>query len=222
MIQIILPEHRDRHADLLDAMFRMRYEVVVKQWGWKIPGIQPGYDRDLYDTDHTVYMLYLNDARDTVLGSCRFNPTTEPYMISELWQDHCDLQPAPAAPDVWETSRFVIINRVASKEEYLDIMWHLGVGLTEYCQAAGIKQIVWFTDFPFYATIRSIMEVEPLGRACLFEDDDKEYFPAIGSVTNASVLAARANLADPLEQITFSLAPIQELPAPFLSNREAA
>lgn len=222
MIEIILPEHRNTYASLLDDMFRMRYDVVVKQWGWDVPGIQPGYDKDAFDTDHTVYMLYLNEARDEILGSCRFNPTTLPYMISELWPGHCDLQQAPRAQNCWETSRFVVTDKVRSQDQYLEIMWRLGVGLTEYCLAADIERIVWFTDYPFYATIRSIMDVEPLGRPKLFHADDKEYFPAMGRITNQSVRAARANLSDPLEALTFALAPVQALPALFLSNREAA
>ena len=222
MIEIVLPENRARHKHLLDAMFRMRYDVVVKQWGWDVPGIEPGYDKDAFDTDQTVYMLYLSEAGDEVLGCCRFNPTSEPYMISELWPDHCDLQDMPKSSTSWETSRFVVTDKVSSKEEYIDIMWHLGVGLTEYCVAAGIDQIVWFTDYPFYATIRSIMDVEPLGRPRLFEADDKEYFPAVGAITQASVLAARANLKDPHKDVTFALAPIQKLPAPFLLSKEAA
>jgi len=102
VIEIVLPENRARHKHLLDAMFRMRYDVVVKQWGWDVPGIEPGYDKDEFDTDQTVYMLYLSEAGDQVLGCCRFNPTSEPYMISELWPDHCDLQDMPKSSTSWE------------------------------------------------------------------------------------------------------------------------
>jgi len=66
------------------------------------------------------------------------------------------------------------------------------------------------------------MDVEPLGRPRLFESDDKEYFPAVGAVTQASILAARANLKDPHKDVTFALAPVQKLSAPFLLSKEAA
>ena len=222
MIEIVMPSARGAYAEFLDAMFRMRYDVVVGQWGWQIPGIEPGYDKDQFDTDETVYLLCLDEHRQSVLGCCRFNPTTRPYMISSLWLDACDLQEPPQSPDAWETSRFVVSNKIGSKEEYLDVMWRLGVGLTEYCLQAGIERIVWYTEPPFYNTINSIMEVEPLGRPKQNLTDQRTYIPAIGFVTPAAVIAARANLKDPESVTTFAMAPIAEVSRPFMSLRPEA
>ena len=218
-----MPGVRSAYAALLEDMFAMRYDVVVKQWGWNVPGIETGRDKDDFDTDETVYMLCLSEDRSQVLGCCRFNPTTSPYMISELWPEACDLQAPPSSPDAWETSRFVVSDRLGSREEYFDVMWRLGVGLAEYCMQAGIKKILWYTNPPFYNTINSIMKVEPLGRPKHHAEDDDTYIPAMGFVTSESVEAARAHLGNPAERITFALAPLAEVSRPFVNtSREAA
>ena len=46
MLKIVTPDTYSEHEYLLCAMCRMRYRVVVGAWGWDIPGIEPGYDRD--------------------------------------------------------------------------------------------------------------------------------------------------------------------------------
>jgi len=163
VIEIVLPEVREHYADQLDQMFRLRFETCIQKWGWKVPGATDGKDIDEFDNEEAVYMLLLSDDRRTVLGCCRFNPTTSPYMISKLWPETCDLQPAPSDPTIWEASRFVVRGGLGSKSDYLELMWRLSTGMCEFCVSAGIEQIVWYTDPPFYHTIASVMDTEPLG-----------------------------------------------------------
>lgn len=54
-------------------MHAMRYRVVVEDWGWNIPGISPGCDRDPFDTEETAYVIA--EASDGyVAASARLNP----------------------------------------------------------------------------------------------------------------------------------------------------
>ena len=99
MFKIITPDMYSEHQDLLDAMYRMRYRVVVGEWGWDIPGIQPGYDKDQFDTDATVYVIVRTSDGD-VVGTSRLNPTTRPHMLSDLFADYCNLKPYPVGKDV--------------------------------------------------------------------------------------------------------------------------
>ena len=108
MFHIIKPEDREKNQALIDEMHRTRYDVVVKQWGWEIPGITDGYDKDQFDTDETVYVVVTDTSVGGVVASSRLNPTTSPHMLSELFAEYCELQDYPVGADVWECSRFVI------------------------------------------------------------------------------------------------------------------
>ncbi|MEM6625109.1 MAG: acyl-homoserine-lactone synthase [Pseudomonadota bacterium] len=108
MIEIVTPGNRRCYAPLIEDMYRMRYDVVVKKWGWRVPGATPGRDKDQFDTDETVYILHLDEGRRKVLGCCRLNPTTGPTMLSDLFEDACDLQAVPRDRTIWEASRFVV------------------------------------------------------------------------------------------------------------------
>ena len=221
MIEIVTPLNRHMYGPLLEDMHRMRYSVVVERWGWEVPGAQPGYDKDAFDTPDTVYVLHLDKSRTVVQGCCRLNSTLRPNMLSELYHEACDLRPAPCNDAIWESSRFVISPNLTSRHEYFEIMWRLGVGMNEYGLAAGITHIAWYTDPAFYNTINSVMEVEPIGRPKFNEKDQETYIPAIARMDETSLAAMRQKLADPKARVTHMLAPIFSL-APDFQLEEAA
>ena len=222
MIEIVTPRNRQFYREQLEAMHRMRYRVVVEEWGWDVPSARSGYDIDPFDAEDTVYILHINEARDGVDGCCRLNPTTKPTMLSEIYLDACDLMALPRDPCVWETSRFVISDDLESKERYLEIMWRLGVGINEYCRQAGIKQIAWYTNPPFYNTICSVMRVTPLGRPLYNNADDDFYTPALSDVDNDSLKKMRSKLKDPEIDLCYITAPLSLASLHANDNRQAA
>lgn len=211
MIEIVTSENRHIYYSLIEDMYRMRYDVVVKKWGWKVAGATVGRDKDQFDTDDTVYILHLDPTRTIVTGCCRLNKTTGPNMLSELYADACDLQGVPSSNTIWEASRFVVSADLRSRQQYYDVMWRIGVGVNEYGLSAGIEQIAWYTGPSFYNTINRVMEIEPLGRPRFHEGDQETYIPALSTVNEASLIAMRERLSDPHERITFALAPIYQI-----------
>lgn len=102
-------------------------------------------------------------------------------------------------------------------------MWRIGIGVNEYGLAAGVNHIAWYTGPSFYATIKRVMQIEPLGLPRHDENDDETYIAALSRVDEASLAAMRARLNDPQEHITFALAPIFNfIPESLRSNQEAA
>ncbi len=171
MFRIILPGEHHHHAGLLDDMHQMRYRVVVEDWGWKIPGLLPGYDRDRFDTEATVYVLVESEAGD-VRASARLNPTTQPHMMTELFADYCDLQPIPVGTDVWECSRFVLDARgAADRLETFRLRCRLGIGITTWCLDQGVTRLSWLTHQAFYNHVGELFRTEPLGLARRYTDD---------------------------------------------------
>ena len=223
MIEIVVPEIRYRYQELLEQMFRLRFEICIEKWGWQVPTAKAGRDVDEFDNDEAVYMLLLSDDRQDVLGCCRFNPTTSPYMISKLWPESCDLQAPPSSAKVWEASRFVVASGLGSKDHYLELMWQLSTGMCEFCVSAGIEKIVWYTDPPFYQTIASVMDTEPLGRPAYNAADDKTYLPGISKPNSDGIRRSRANLKNPNMKLTVAMTPLglSSVQLPFYPKKAA-
>ncbi|MEM9668668.1 MAG: acyl-homoserine-lactone synthase [Pseudomonadota bacterium] len=212
MILIIPPQVRDLVRDRLRQMFVLRHDVCFEQWRWRFPNQNDEIDIDDFDTEETIYLVYVDTDRDDVIGCCRLNPTTSPYMVSELWSERCNLQPPPRDPSVWESSRFCISRNLSSKREYMEIMWRMCAGVCEYCVAVGIKKIAWYTGPAFYQTINSLMPVEPLGTPYFDEKDQDTYIAGTGLVDEQAVLAARRNLQNPNVQLTYAVSPLAGRP----------
>lgn len=202
MYQIITPDNRDKFAAALDSMHRNRYDVCVTQWGWDIPGIKPGYDKDQFDTEHTVYIT-INDAKlGRVVASTRLNPTTQPHMMSELFSEYCNLQPYPVSADTVECSRYVIDRTLFNDpvQEY-KIRCNLGIGITEYCLANGITQMSWLTHQKFYQLIQKNWKTEPLGLPVRDTADGWAWVPAVSQIDAALNANQRDRLANAEEVV---------------------
>lgn len=183
MIEIITPCSHGARAASLDDMHRLRCRVAVEQWGWKIPGIAPGYDKDQFDTDRTVYLLAYAGAGDRLVGAARLNPTTEPHMLSEIFGDLCDLQAAPRDPAVYEFSRYVIDHAALSKEEQFRIRGRLSAAINEFCLRTGVSALSWFSYRSMYQRAVQMWETTPLGLPRHFPDDDQTYIAAVSQMT---------------------------------------
>jgi hypothetical protein len=80
--------------------------------------------------------------------------------------------------------------------------------MCEFCVSAGIEKIVWYTDPPFYQTIASVMDTEPLGRPLYNAIDDKTYIPGLSSPNEEGIRRSRTKLMDPNMNLTFALTPL--------------
>ncbi|MEM6833031.1 MAG: acyl-homoserine-lactone synthase [Pseudomonadota bacterium] len=209
MVQIITPDVREHYQDLLDDMFRMRYRIVVEKWGWDIPGIEPGYDKDQFDTDDTIYIVETDQSREKAVACTRLNPTTKPHMFSELWAPQCNLQPYPTGDAIYECSRY-ISDRAAfetKQDEFLAVL-RTGVGLTEYCLEAGVERLTWLTREKLYNVAIAVWETEPLGRPWHHEVDNDTYIPATSKIDITALTKQRATLPNPNEAVSFTYRPV--------------
>ncbi|AKA25011.1 acyl-homoserine-lactone synthase [Pseudomonas chlororaphis] len=106
MIHVISRHERQLSPALRDDLGRYRHAVFVEQLGWQLPvgGGRPGYESDQFDHPGTRYTLALDGAQ-RIHGCARLLPTTEPYLLSEVFGFLCD-RPLPRQDDTWEISRF--------------------------------------------------------------------------------------------------------------------
>ena len=187
MVEIVTPENRSLYRASLDQMHEMRFRVAVEQWGWKIPGIACGYDKDAFDTDDTIYFLAYSVAGDRLVGCARLNPTDRPHMLSEVFSDLCDLQEIPRDPRIYEFSRYIIDHAALSKEEQVSVRGRISATINKFCLQAGIMALTWFAYQQMYARAIKMWDTAPLGLPKYFRDDDATYIAAISQMNESGL-----------------------------------
>jgi acyl homoserine lactone synthase len=89
---------------IVELMHEFRDEVFVKRLGWSLPAVN-GVERDQYDTPDAKYVI-VSDSEGNVTACARLLPTTESYMLPELFPKLLGTCAAPKDSGVWELSRF--------------------------------------------------------------------------------------------------------------------
>lgn len=191
MIDVIAADNAHLHRDALDDMFRMRYRVLHGQWGWRVPTMALGYDRDEFDTDETIYFVQQND-QGAVIATARINPTTSPHLMSEVFPDVCDQRPIPRAADTWELSRYVVDKHAVSNREFIEVAFGLLAGVTEFCEATGIRNLSWYAFQLTYALSLQVWKTMPLGCPRTHAGDEAVYIPAVSAIDAEAVAKTRA------------------------------
>jgi acyl homoserine lactone synthase len=109
MSEILLTQRGDARLDesTMQQMYRLRHAVFHDRLGWEVTS-DNGMEHDEFDKANPVYVLVRGD--DDELQACwRLLPTNGPYMLKDTFPELLAGQPAPQRPDVWELSRFAMI-----------------------------------------------------------------------------------------------------------------
>ncbi|UUZ50691.1 hypothetical protein LP420_13640 [Massilia sp. B-10] len=68
-----------------------------------------GLELDQFDRPDTLYMVS-QDELGQVNGCARLLPTSQPYLLGEVFPELMNGLPVPCSPDVWELSRFAAVD----------------------------------------------------------------------------------------------------------------
>lgn len=183
MVEIVTRENASLYEDVLDDMYKMRYRVAVEQWGWNIPGIERGYDKDDFDTDDTIYFICLDASETRTLACGRLNPTTQPHLLSEIFAERCVSEELPRSASVFEFSRYVVDHRAMSKEDQAAVRARIPAAINKFCLQANITHLTFLGYMNSYARTIKYWETRPLGAPCYFEEDDATYIAAQSAMT---------------------------------------
>ncbi|MGE7960533.1 acyl-homoserine-lactone synthase [Pseudomonas sp. NPDC089530] len=123
MISVISRHESQLSPALRDDLGRYRHAVFIEQLGWQMPAAisRPGHEADQFDHSETRYTLALDSAQQ-IHGCARLLPTTQPYLLSEVFGFLCD-RPLPRQDDTWEISRFAATALEGGKLP-MRVFWH--------------------------------------------------------------------------------------------------
>ena len=165
MIIIVEPHNAEKHAYLLEQMFRLRARIFRDRLGWDV-AVKDGKERDKYDDQNPVYIIYTDDRGHKIKGSLRLLPTTGPTLLADFFSDTVPDAVHIMAPTIWECTRFCLDDDVwqKDKEEILFASTVLLVALGDLAIQAGIESVIGNFDASALHLWRRIgCEVEVLG-----------------------------------------------------------
>jgi N-acyl-L-homoserine lactone synthetase len=128
-------------GDALPASLKLRHKIFVERQRYEVPSFR-GMEYDAFDTPVASYLLWRNsEGRPGAIA--RLIPTTERYMLRELWPtlaDHDD--DLPCSPTVWEVSRFGVDTALGSKQRRAAIA-DMMCSLAEFARACRVSMYLF-------------------------------------------------------------------------------
>ena len=147
-------------------MFRLRARVFRDRLKWDVV-VTDGMERDRYDDEGPVYLIYTDEEQKAVKGSLRLLPTTGPTLLADFFADTLPDAAQLTAPTIWECTRFCLDETLlgnGSREEMVFASGILFAGLGEIGLQSGIESILGNFDATMYRLYRRIgCEVDILG-----------------------------------------------------------
>jgi acyl homoserine lactone synthase len=166
MIEVIEQYNAHEYSHLMDQMFQMRARVFHDRLRWNVRVVD-GRERDKYDDESPVYVIYTDDRKREVKGSLRLLPTTGPTLLADIFSDTLPAGVHLSAPTIWECTRFCLDDRsLASGPGYQLLLdsTALIAGSFEVAMRAGIETIIGNFDSSMLRLYRQLgCEVEVLG-----------------------------------------------------------
>jgi acyl homoserine lactone synthase len=166
MIIIIEPQNAIEYPKLMEEMFRLRARVFHDRLGWAVQ-VSDGKERDKYDDEAPVYLIYADDEAREVKGCLRLLPTTGPTVLADFFSDTLPDAVHLSAPSIWECTRFCLDDRVLGKANGEGMYFASAVliaALGDVAVKAGIESILGNFDSRMLRLYRRIgCEVEVLG-----------------------------------------------------------
>jgi len=112
MLRYITGNNLHLWTTLRDTMFRDRADQFANRLGWDVQVDAQGFERDEYDRDDTLYIIWeMPDGSHG--GSLRLLPTTGQVMVNDHF---ASLLPAGPLhdPHIWECTRFCLAQSAPS------------------------------------------------------------------------------------------------------------
>ncbi|MBS0342060.1 MAG: GNAT family N-acetyltransferase [Proteobacteria bacterium] len=107
-MEVLAGRPHELTPQLLESVERYRYKVFVEMLGWQLD-TPPGLERDQFDHSGTLY-LAARDSELNVIGTARLLPTTQSYLLGDVFPQLMGGAQPPNDPLVWELSRFAAVD----------------------------------------------------------------------------------------------------------------
>ena len=173
MILVLEQYNAAKYSHLIEKMFRLRARIFHDRLNWDVKVID-GKERDKYDDEQPVYIIYCDEQAQEVKGSLRLLPTTGPTLLADIFSDTRPDAVNLSAPAIWECSRFCLDDKLLEAGDH-DAMLFASVAMLEamgdVALRAGIEAIIGnFNESMLRLYRRLGCDVEILGSTSRYGD----------------------------------------------------
>ena len=145
-INIISANRNKMPASLLRGMYHLRYEIFNQRLHWDVEDFGE-LEIDQFDYRNPNYIVAKNPIEE-VVGCWRLMPTTEKYMLEEVFDFMLGDYPLPKDKKIWELSRFAVKDNLTNGHILSEATVHM------------INEII---DFAFKKDISAYLAVTSAG-----------------------------------------------------------
>ena len=85
-----------------------RHKVFIEMLGWELE-TRNGEELDQFDRPDTLYVVSQDDDGN-VNGCARLLPTSQPYLLGEIFPQLMNGAEVPRSDEIWEVSRFAAVD----------------------------------------------------------------------------------------------------------------
>jgi acyl homoserine lactone synthase len=172
MIVVIEQHNTQKYSNLIDEMFRLRARIFRDRLRWDVQVVD-GKERDKYDDEGPVYVIYADDEGREVKGSLRLLPTTGPTLLADFFSDTVPDAMHLSAPTIWECTRFCLDDKILDGGQQKGLYFASAVliaALGDVAIGAGIESIIGNFDARMLRLYRRIgCEIEVLGSTSRYD-----------------------------------------------------
>lgn len=159
MLMTMLSGTKSQLSSMVEAeLASYRYAIFVETLQWQL-ATENGREFDQFDRPDTHYVI-ARDAQGLVCGCARLLPTTQAYLLDEVFPGLMNCQPAPHDAHVWELSRFstksIGVLDALSRQEARTRLCVLFAAVVEAAMAQGATRLIMFTAMGVERILRSM------------------------------------------------------------------
>ena len=103
-LHVIAGKPADLPQGYVERLGRYRHQVFIERLGWALES-RDGCELDRFDRADTLYVT-VEDAHSQIAGCARLLPTTQPYLLGDVFPQLLRGAPPPRDARIWELSRF--------------------------------------------------------------------------------------------------------------------
>lgn len=204
MIFVVDRRNREAFSDQLEAMFRLRHRIYVKQRGWKALARSDGREIDQFDTEDAVYLLGLDDDGQITAGM-RLIPTLKPHLMRDVFSHLVIWGRVPSDPKIYEATRcFVVETKPGERSKHA--AGEIFCAAFEYGLSNGLSHISLVCDAFFISMmLENGWGIRPLGLPVPY--DEGTCIAVLIEVSARSVFSTRAQRRMVPNPLVFSPTP---------------
>jgi acyl-homoserine lactone synthase len=138
-VHVVDQSNQTAYASYIEQMYRLRYEIYVKERGWQELDRPDKREIDAFDTSDAVYLLGILPGRGVVAGS-RLIPTISPHLLNDVFPMLVEGE-VPRASDIFEWTRIFVAKDLRERGRPSKAAGIMYCAILEHCLRNNISHV---------------------------------------------------------------------------------